>query len=262
MNYQTAEQLTKLRLNAMRLEYARQEELPASQDLCFDDRFAMIVNAQDTAREKSRIKRSLKAAALREPGADLANIDYDPARKLSKADVARLADCQWIGNGSNLIITGATGVGKTYLMSAFGREACIKGFSVHSYRVTRLLTDLMIGKGDGSYNKLMKDLVKPDLLILDDFGMKQLDLGMTQDFLEVIEERHHHQRSVAVSAQLPVKDWCSVFKDQTIADAVLDRIIHNAYRFNLKGPSRRPCLEHMAADAGDDNTEEIEYSNS
>ena len=260
MNYQTAEQLTRLRLHAMRLEYARLEELPASQDLCFDDRFGMIVNAQDSAREKARIQRCLKAADLREPGADLACIDYDPIRKLSKADVARLSDCQWIRNGSNLIITGATGVGKTYLMSAFGREACIKGFSVRCYRVTRLLTDLMIGKGDGSYNKLMRDLVKPDLLILDDFGMKQLDLSLTQDFLEVMEERYHHQRSVAISAQLPVKEWSSVFRDQTIADAVLDRIVHNAYRFNLKGPSRRPCLEYMPADAGDDNLEGNDYN--
>lgn len=95
--------------------------------------------------------------------------------------------------------------------------------------------------------------VKPDLLLLDDFGMKQLDLGMTQDFLEVIEERYHRQRSVAISAQLPVKNWVSVFKDQTIADAVLDRIVRNAYRFDLKGPSRRPTIEHKPADAGDDN---------
>ena len=116
-----------------------------------------------------------------------------------------------------------------------------------------MLTDLNIARGDGSYNKLMQDLVKPNLLLLDDFGMKQLDLGMTQDFLEVIEERYHKHKSVAISAQLPVKNWVSIFKDQTIADAVLDRIVRNAYRFDLKGPSRRPTIEHMPADAGDDN---------
>ena len=119
-------------------------------------------------------------------------------------------------------------------MSAYGREACLHGYSVKCFRVTRLLTDLTIGKGDGSYNKLMRDLIKPDLLILDDFGMKQMDLGMTQDFLEVIEERYHHKRALAISAQLPVKEWPSVFKDATIADAVLDRIVRNAYRFDLK----------------------------
>ncbi len=259
MNYQTAEQLAEMKLHAMRIEYARQEELPASEELTFDDRLAMIVTAQFDARIKAKINRLIRAADLREPTADLSHIDYDPVRKLKKADVARLADCQWIKSGNNLIITGATGVGKTYLLSAYGREACTKGYSVKCYRTTRLLTNLTIGKGDGSYNKLMKDLVKPDLLILDDFGMKQLDLGMTQDFLEIIEERYHHQRSIAMSAQLPVKEWPSVFKDPTIADAVLDRIVRNAYRFDLKGPSRRPTVEHAPASADDDSASEKEY---
>ena len=259
MNYQTAEQLTEMKLHAMRLEYARQEELPASGELTFDERLAMIVTAQYDSRIKAKTNRFIKAADLREPTASLANIDFDPARKLKKVEIARLADCNWIKNGSNLIVTGATGVGKTYLLSAYGRQACICGYTVKCYRTTRLLTNLTIGKGDGSYNKLMKDLVRPDLLILDDFGMKQLDLGMTQDFLEIVEERHHHHRSMAISAQLPVKDWPSVFKDQTIADAVLDRIVRNAYRFDLKGPSKRPTVEHTPAYA-DDSASETEYN--
>ena len=118
MNYQTAEQLTSMKLHAMRLEYARQDELPASEELPFDDRLGMIVNAQYTERQKAKIKRLIKQAELREPTASLAELDYDPVRKLKKADVAKLADCEWIKNGSNLIITGATGVGKTYLLSA------------------------------------------------------------------------------------------------------------------------------------------------
>lgn len=253
MNYQTAEQLTAMKLNAMRLEYARQDELPASQALSFDDRLGMIVTAQFNARNKAKTNRLIRLAHLREPTACLENLDYEPIRKLKKADIARLSDCQWVTSGNNLIITGATGVGKTYLLSAFGREACTRGLTVRCYRVPRLLTDLNIARGDGSYNKLMQDLVKPNLLLLDDFGMKQLDLGMTQDFLEVIEERYHKHKSVAISAQLPVKNWVSIFKDQTIADAVLDRIVRNAYRFDLKGPSRRPTIEHIPADAGDDN---------
>ena len=118
MNYQTAEQLTELKLNAMRLEYARQDELPASEELPFDDRLGMIVNAQYNARQKAKINRLIKAAELREPTATLSHLDFDPVRKLKKTEVARLSDCQWIKNGNNLIITGATGVGKTYLMSA------------------------------------------------------------------------------------------------------------------------------------------------
>lgn len=157
-----------------------------------------------------------------------------------------LSDCNWVTEGTNLIITGATGVGKIYILSAFGREACIKGHTVKSYRTTRLLTDLNIAKGDGSYNKRVDDLVKPDLLILDDFGMKQQDLTMTQDFLEVIEDRYHQHKSIAISAQLPVKDWPAVFKDATIADTVLDRIVRNAHRINLKGPSRRPAINALS----------------
>lgn len=244
MNYQTNEQLSEMKLHAMKLEYQRQQELPAINDLDFDERFSMIVNEQYSARKDAKVKRLIRAANLREMNAHLANVDYDPVRHLRKADVARLSDCEWITNGANLIITGATGVGKTYLLSAFGRAACTKGISVRSYRVPRLLTSLGISRGDGSYNRLMLDMIKPGLLILDDFGLKQLDLTMTQDLLEVVEERHHADRSIAISAQLPVKEWPSVFKDRTIADAVLDRLVRNAYRFDLKGPSKRPSVEH------------------
>lgn len=248
MDYQTKEQLSELKLLAMKLEYQRQQELPAMSELDFDERFAMIVNAQFTARKEAKINRLIKDANLRDITAHLAGIDYEPIRKLKKADVARISNCEWIKQGANVIITGATGVGKTYLLSAIGREACTLGYRVKSYRVTRLLTDLGIGRGDGSYNRIMKDMLKPDLLILDDFGIKQLDLGLTQDFLEVVEERYHMNRSIAISAQLPVKEWVSVFKDPTIADAVMDRIVRNAYRFDLKGPSRRPTLEHHPSD--------------
>ena len=243
MNYQTNEQLSEMKLNAMKLEYQRQQELPAITDLDFDERFSMIVNEQYSARQDAKVRRLIKAANLREPTANIASIDYDPVRKIKKADVARLSDCVWIRTGANLIITGATGVGKTYLLSAFGRAACMKGMTVKSFRVPRLLTSLGISRGDGSYNKLMQDMVKPDML-LDDFGLKQLDLAMTQDLLEVVEERHHAKRSIAISAQLPVKEWPSVFKDRTVADAILDRLVRNAYRFDLKGPSRRPSVEH------------------
>ncbi len=245
MNYQTNVQLAELRLHAMKLEYQRQQELPAMNDLDFDERFSMIVNEQYTARNNAKVQRLIKAANLREPTANLASIDYDSVRKIKKADIARLSSCEWITTGANLIITGATGVGKTYLLSAFGRAACMKGLSVKSYRVPRLLTRLGISRGDGSYNKLMQEMIKPNLLILDDFGIKQLDLAMTQDLLEVVEERHHAGRSIAISAQLPVKEWPSVFKDQTIADAVLDRLVRNAYRIDLKGPSRRPTVEQI-----------------
>ena len=251
MKYQTMEQLSEMKLHAMKLEYQRQQELPAMNDLPFDDRFGVMVNHQYTARKEAKIKRLIKLADLRDSTACLEHIDYESARHLKKSQVMQLADCEWIKNGSNLIVTGATGVGKTFLLSAFGRAACMREYMVRSYRVTRMLTDLAIGRGDGSYNKIMGDLAKPDLLILDDFGMKQLDLALTQDLLEIVEERYHSGKSMALSAQLPVKEWPTVFKDLTIADAVLDRIVRNAYRFELKGASRRPTIQH-APDGGDD----------
>ena len=236
------EQLTELRLAPMRAEYQRQCELPSYQDLSFDDRFARIVAAQVNSRHEARLKRLVKNANLNDPTAILADIDYDPVRGLKKADVENLSTCDWIREGHNLIVTGATGTGKTYLLSAFGRAACMSGMSARSYRTTRLLTDLAIGRGDGSYNKLISELGKPDLLILDDFGIRQIDVELSQDLLEVIDDRWRHQKALAISSQLPVKDWPSVFADLTVCDSILDRTVRNAYRISLSGPSRRPSL--------------------
>ena len=142
----------------MEQEYQRQMELPVNAALPFDERFGMIVDAERLAKANNRLKRLLREANLREPSANLEDINYAPSRNLEKATIARLSDCSWIKEGRNLIITGATGTGKTYLVSAFGNAACRKGLRVRSYRVNRLLTDLAISRGDGSYNKLLKDL--------------------------------------------------------------------------------------------------------
>lgn len=126
------------------------------------------------------------------------------------------------------------------------------GLGVRSYRTTRLLTDLAIGRGDGSYDKLLNDLGKPDLLILDDFGIKQIDVELSQDLLEVIDDRWRHQKSLGISSQLPVKEWPNVFSDLTICDSIMDRIVRNAYRINLKGPSRRPSLPFSETTSSED----------
>jgi DNA replication protein DnaC len=241
-----------MKLRAMEQEYRRQIELPANAALSFDERLAMIVDAEWLAKANNRLQRFLRKANLREPSANLENINFDHKRNLDKTTIARLADCSWIKEGKNLIITGATGTGKTYLVSAFGNAACRKNLKVHSYRVNRLLTDLAISRGDGSYNRLLKDLKKPDLLILDDFGMAPIDPGACRDLLEVIDDRHG-RKSIAISAQLPVAKWHAVFEDATIADAVLDRVVNNAYRIELKGPSLRP---HIPQNEGDDSTTE------
>lgn len=249
---QTLDKLNSMRLRAMQEEYQRQIELPANAALPFDERFAMIVDSEWLAKANNRLKRFLREANLREPSANLEDINYAASRNLDKSTIARLADCSWIKEGRNLIITGATGTGKTYLISAFGNAACRKSLKVRCYRVNRLLTDLTISRGDGSYNKLLNDLKKPDLLILDDFGMASFDPGACRDLLEVIDDRHG-RKSIAISAQLPVSKWHGMFEDATIADAVLDRVVNNAYRIELKGPSLR---HHNSQTEGGDGTKE------
>jgi DNA replication protein DnaC len=249
---QTIDKLNSMKLRAMEQEYRRQTELPASAALAFDDRLAMIVDSEWLAKANNRLQRFLREANLREPSANLENMNFDPKRKLDKSTIIRLADCAWVKEGKNLIVTGATGVGKTYLISAFGNAACRKSLKVRSYKVNRLLTDLAIGRGDGSYNRLLNDLKKPDLLILDDFGMASLDPGACRDFLEVVDDRHG-RKSIAISAQLPVAKWHGVFEDATIADAVLDRLVNSAHRIELRGPSLRPHTPHN--EGGDSTTE-------
>lgn len=243
----TCEKLRELRLPAMIAEYRRQMELPATQSLSFDDRLAMMVDAECLTRFNKRLKRLIRQANLREPSACLEDLNYDPRRDLDKTLVARLSDCIWIRESRNVIITGACGTGKTYLASAFGNAACRLGLKVRSVRVTRLLTDLFVGRGDGSYNRILNDLKKPDLLILDDFGIAPLDPAACRDLLEVVDERHG-SKATLITAQLPVSGWHGIFEDPTVADAVLDRLVHNAYRFQLAGPTLRTGEAKQALD--------------
>jgi len=238
LNNQTLEKMTSMKLSSMGKEYQRQMESPDTAALSFEERFGMLVDAEWTSRQNSRLNRLLRHALLRIQEACLEDLDYDPQRKLDRAYVARLANCMWVKEHHNLIITGATGTGKTFLACAFGNAACRQGVKTKYYRVNRLLTDLAVSRGDGSYNRLMRELKNTDLLILDDWGMATFDPVSGRDLLEVVEDRFGY-RSTVISGQLPVKEWYDLFDDSTIADAVLDRLVHNAYRVELHGPSKR-----------------------
>jgi DNA replication protein DnaC len=226
--------------------YSQQMELPASASLGFDERFALLVQAELESRANKKLERLLKTANLKDKGACLQELDFKKSRNLEKTLVANLADCRWIRKGHNVLISGACGTGKTYLASAFGNAACRQGYSVRSFRLPRLLVEMQIGKGDGSWEKILRDLKKPDLLILDDFGLAPLEPMQCRDFLEVVEDRYA-SASFIIASQLPVSSWHAVFADATIADAVLDRLLQNAFRFELKGPSLRqqqPAISH------------------
>jgi len=238
MTQQNCQWLRELHLPAMEKAYARQLELPASDALGFNERFALLLQAELECRREKKLLRLLKEANLKDKNACLEEIDYALSRDIKKEQIVNLADCRWIRNAHNILITGACGTGKTYLVSAFANAACRQGYSVKCFRLPRLLVDIQIGRGDGSWEKILRDLKKPYLLILDDFGLAPLEPLQCRDFLEVVEDRYG-SASIIVASQLPVSSWHSVFADATIADAVLDRLLQNAYRFDLKGPSKR-----------------------
>jgi DNA replication protein DnaC len=238
MIQQTRQLLRELRLPAMEQAYKGQAELPAFSAIGFDERFALLVQAEWEKRRENKLTRLLKTANLRDKNACLEELDYQTGRNLEKSQVANLSDCRWIRKGQNLMVCGACGTGKTFLVSAFANAACRQGYSVRCFRLPRLLVDLQISRGDGSWEKILGSLKKPDLLILDDFGLAPLEPLHCRDFLEVVEDRYG-SASTILASQLPVSSWHGVFTDATIADAVLDRLLQGALRFELKGPSRR-----------------------
>lgn len=235
---QTVHTLNALRLPGMAMAFAEQQTNAASMSLSFDERFAMLVDREHTWRENRRVSRLLREAKLKSSQACMEDVQYGAGRKLDKALIAQLANCQWIRAHQNLILTGATGCGKTWLACALGNAACRQGLSVAYVRTPRLFEELRIAHGDGSFGKRLSALAKTDLLILDDWGLAPLDQSGRNDLLEVLDDRVG-TRSTVITSQLPVEHWHAYLNDPTLADAILDRVLHSAHKLSLAGESLR-----------------------
>lgn len=232
------EKLYAMRLGAMAAAWDEQRRQPKYAELGFDDRLGMLVEAEHLARDNRRLSRLLRDAALRIPDACIEDVEAGATRGLDKAVVLQMGQCAWVDKHLNVLITGATGVGKSYLGCALGQAACRRGLRVLYRRTPRLLDELALAKADGTYGRLLKKLARTDVLILDDLGLGRLNDAQRHDLLEVLEDRYNRVSTV-VTSQLPVKNWHEWIGEPTIADAILDRLVHNAHRFALKGHSRR-----------------------
>lgn len=214
----------------------RQDQMTLAMD--FDARLALLVDAEILARENRKLARYLKEAKLRIAQACLENLDYAPARHLDRALVRQLATGDWIREHRNVVLTGATGVGKTYVACALGQQACRQGFRTAYRRLPRLFQELALARADGSYATALARFARIDCLILDDWGLGTPTEVQRQDLLEVIEDRDA-ARSTVIATQLPREHWHTYLGDPTVADAVIDRLVNNAYTMQLKGPTRR-----------------------
>jgi DNA replication protein DnaC len=238
LTHPTLDQLRALKLDGMAqafIDLAAQEE---ARNLAHAEWLALLLDRETANRGTKRFQTRLRAARLRHSQAAIEDVDYRTPRRLDKVLFQQLATCHWIAEHHGLLVTGPCGVGKSWLSCALAQKACRDGYTVHYARVPRLFADLELAHGDGRFARLFRMLVKVDLLILDDWGPDRLSASQRRDLMEIVEDRHG-RGSTLITSQLPVTTWHEVIGEPTLGDAILDRIVHNAYRLELDGPSMR-----------------------
>jgi DNA replication protein DnaC len=233
-----------LRLIGMAKAFDDQMRQPDIETLSFEQRLGLMIDREVTERENRRLVTRLKFASLRQT-AVIEDIDLRTSRGIDRGFLAKLIDGDWISRKQNLLITGATGTGKSWIACALGHKACRDNRSVLYHRLPRLFEALALARGDGRYARLLKALSRVELLILDDWGLAPFSTEQRRDLLEVVDDRHQ-RGSTIITSQVPVDHWHEVIADPTIADAVLDRLVHNAHRLALKGDSMRKITAQRA----------------
>ncbi len=237
-------QLRQLKLSGMAAELQSQREQPGTYEgLAFTERLQLLIDHEDQERQQRKQDRLLHLAQFK-LNAYPKDIDYQNARGLKQAQMASLLQCDWINKAQNLLLTGPCGSGKTYIACALGHQACLKGYSTKYYRVSRLTLALTQAKADGTYLKLLKSIAGFDLLILDDWGLEPLSAAARHDLMEMMDDRYG-KTATLVTSQLPTEQWYQSIGDNTLADAILDRLMHNAHRINLKGESMRKKMNSL-----------------
>jgi DNA replication protein DnaC len=234
----TMEKLQAMRLGAMATAWLEQQRNADVVALSFDERFAMLVDAEWMMRENKRLGRVLKEAKLRIADASIEGIDYPPRRELDKAIIRQLGSGKWIEEHQVVLVSGATGTGKTYVSCALAQQGCRKGYRAMYRRAPRFFDELRLARADGSYPRLLARIARVDVLVIDDFAIAPVADTERRDLLEVLEDRYG-MRATVISSQLPPERWHDYLADPTVADAICDRLLHGAHRIALKGPSRR-----------------------
>jgi len=238
----TLTRLRNLKLDGMARAFEDQLTQPANHSLAFEERFGLLVDRETAWRDTRRLERLLKQAHLKFPGACLEDLDTGAVRGLDARLIASLGACDWVRSGQSVIATGATGLGKSWLACALGQQACRQGFAVLYVRFSRLLEELRIAHGDGSFAQL----ATIDVLIVDDFALAPIGQGERCDLLEVLDDRTPG-KSIIITSQLPVAHWHEYLAEPTLADAILDRLVHHSHRIELKGETLRNKAAHKAS---------------